>query len=650
MKIPLNWLNELVALPKNKRVLTDALTSVGHMLDKVEVVNGETVIDLELRGNRADCYCLVGIAREVSAIFGTKIKYSPSVNLTKVAKLKNTSLRVATPLVKRVGMVEIRNVKITKSPDWLSRKLAIYGIGSVNNIVDLTNYVMLETGEPMHAFDLDKIGNNLEIRLAETGEKIKTFQDLTLSLTKEDLVWAKAGNILSVAGAVGEKYHSISETTKNVLLEAANYERANIRRTVYRHNLLTEAGIRHEKELDPNMVESAIGRFLYIVRKYGWGKFIPEMYDYYPNKVNAWKVNLDFNYLRGLGGVDIPKKTIKKILLGLDFKIFKQSKDGLETLVPTYRTDVICEEDLIEEVLRIYGYDKIPAHTLSLEIPKDITPQFIRQEEMLRNASVSCGFDEVISFSFVKEDYSKYNLDPEVFDQKPICILNPPSPDTKYLRQTLLPNLLGNCQRIINEMGEEVSLFEIGKIYTKSKNKYSESRKIGFIFWQKNDSDFKVFKGKLDAFCNKSQIDLPEYINDIKNMPLSYSYNLKLENRIVGFGGKVEDIFYAEIDLDEILGKERKYISKLWPKYPPQIEDITLSFPEKTKIGDVIQTIKSVNQLINKVELTTIYKENYTFRIWYQDPARTLTDKEVEKIRKKILEEVKRKFGGVVKS
>ena len=649
MKIPISWLNELVTLPKNKRVLTDALTSVGHMLDKVETVDGETVIDLELRGNRADCYSLIGIAREVAAIFGTKVKYPPIINLNKVNKLKNVELAVKTPLVKRVGMVEIRNIKITKSPDWLSRKLAIYGISSVNNIVDLTNYVMLETGEPMHAFDLAKVGNSLEIRVAATGEKIRTFQDLSLCLTKEDLVWAKEGNILSVAGAVGEKYHSITETTKNVLLEAASYDQASIRRTVYRHNLLTEAGIRHEKELDPNTVETAIGRFLYLIKENGWGKFKPEMYDYYPNKVNPRKINLDFDYLKGLGGVDIPKKTIKKILLSLNFKILKQNKESLETEVPTYRTDVTCEEDIIEEILRIYGYDKIPSHTLSLEIPKDVTPEYIKQEDVLRNASVSCGFDEVISFSFVKKDYFEYNLHPDTFDLKPISIVNPPSPDTKNLRQTLLPNLLGNCQRIINERGEGVSLFEIGKIYLKTKNKYSEPRKIAFVFWQKENPDFKVFKGKLNTFFDKAQINQPEYISEVKNIPLSYSYDLKLDNREVGFGGKANDIFYAEIDLDEILGKDKKYISKLWPKYPPQIEDITLSFPEKTKIGDVIQTIKSVNQLINKVELTTIYKENYTFRIWYQDPSKNLTDKEVETIRNKILATIKQKFGGILK-
>ena len=642
MKIPISWLNELVTLPKNRKVLTDALTSAGHMLDKIDVVDGEVVIDLELRGNRADCYSIAGIAREVSAIFGTKVKYPPAIDLTKAMKLKITSLKVATPLVKRVGMVEIRNVKITKSPDWLNHKLAIYGISSVNNIVDLTNYVMLETGEPTHAFDLDKIGNNLEIRLAKTGEKITTFQDLTLCLTKEDLVWAKEGNILSVAGAVGEKYHSISETTKNVLLEAANYDRTNIRRTVYRHNLLTEAGIRHEKELDPNMVEGAIGRFLYIIKKYDWGKFKPEMYDYYPNKVNPWKIKLDFNYLKGLGGVDIDKKTIKKILLGLNFKILKQSKDGLETLVPTYRTDVTCQEDLIEEILRIYGYDKIPSHTLSLEIPKDVTPEYIKQEEVLRNASVSCGFNEVITFSFVKKDYFEYNMHPDTFDLKPISIVNPPSPDCKNLRQILLPNLLENARRIINERGESVSLFEIGKVYSKVRDKYLESRKVAFIFWQKETSDFKIFKGKLDAFFNKAQIDLPEYANEVKNLPLSYSYDLKLDIRAVGFGGKADDIFYAEIDLDGILGKERKYLTKLWPKYPPQIEDITLSFPKKTMIGDVMK-------LITNLELRDTYNDSFTFRIWYQDPSKNLTDREVEKIRNDILQVVKAKYGGYLK-
>lgn len=650
MKIPLNWLKEIVTLPKERKVLTDRLTAVGHMLDKIDIAGGETIIDLELRGNRADCYSILGIAREVSAIFNSKVKYPQTINLNKVDKLKNINLKVETPLVKRVGMVEITKVKITKSPSWLFEKLAVYGIDSVNNIVDLTNYVMLECGEPMHAFDRDKIGNNLEIRLAKTGEKMKTFQDLTLSLTKDDLVWANEYSILSVAGAVGEKYHSISDTTKSVLLEAANYDRANIRKTVYRHNLLTEAGIRHEKELDPNMVETAIGRFLFLIKQYGWGEFKPQMYDYYPIKVNPWKVNLDLNYLKLLGGVGINTTTIKKILSSLNFKLTKLENDKIVAEIPTYRTDVKLEEDLIEEILRIYGYDKIPANTLSLEIPKDITPEFIKQEGKLRNSAVALGFDEIISLSFIKEDYSKFNLHPSIFDIRPVSILNPPSPDNKYLRQTLFPNLLEHAKKIINERGEEVSLFEIGKIYLRDKNKYSEARKIAFIYWQKENNDFKIFKGKIDAFFEIAQIELPNYVNEIINLPLSYSYCLKLDNKEIGFGGKFDDIFYAEIELHAILGKERKYLSQLWPKYPPQIEDITLSFPEKTMIGEVINQIKSTNKLINTVELKDTYKDSFTFRIWYQDPTKNLTDNEVEEIRNGIIKSIKSKFGGTIRA
>jgi len=298
MKIPLNWLNEIIPLPADNGVLTDKLTMVGHMLDKRLVIDGEEVVDLELRGNRADCYSILGIAREVSAIFDTKVKLLQTLELTKVSKLLNSNLSVDTPLVKRAAMTEAFDVKITKSPAWLVKKLTAYGMESVNNIVDLTNYVMIETGEPMHAFDSDKVKGELQIRLAKEGEKMITFQGATLTLTKNDLVWSRGTEVLSVAGAIGEKYHSISETTKNILVEAANYDRANIRRSVYRHNLLTEAGIRHEKELDPNMVDNALGRFLFLLKKHGWGTPNCKIYDYYPKKLNPWKLKLNFDYLK----------------------------------------------------------------------------------------------------------------------------------------------------------------------------------------------------------------------------------------------------------------------------------------------------------------------------------------------------------------
>lgn len=650
MKIPINWLKEFVELPEDTKALTDKLTMVGHMLDKKLEVDGETVLDLELRGNRADCYSIFGIAREVSAIFNSKIKPLKLERLIKVNKLKNSSLKIETPLVKRAATAEIYNVKIVDSPNWLKEKITAYGMESVNNIVDLTNYVMIEMGEPMHAFDLDKIKNDeLEIRLAKDGEKITTFQDAVLTLTKDDLVWAKGDYVLSVAGAIGEKHNSISETTKNILIEAANYDRANIRKSVYRHNLLTEAGIRHEKDLDPNMVDTALGRFLYFIKKYNWGDFDSTFYDYYPKKVTPWKIKLSLSQLEQIGGTKIEKNEIKKILLGLNFKIVGFDKSDIEVEVPTYRTDVTLEEDLIEEILRIYGYEKIPTHVLSLEIPGQITPPYIIQEVNLRESATAIGFNEVISLSFVKESESKYNVHPQKGEAEVISLVNPPSPDNKDLRMTLLPNLRETAQKAIYEREKETRLFEIGKIYYKYKNSYKEERRIGFIYYSENENSFTDFKSLLDSFFVKSRLGKPTLTPEVSLLPLLNSFDISLGTKKVGYGGKTDNIYFAELDLDSMLEMESKYQVRLWPKYPPQIEDHNFVFPEKTKIGEVMNVIKSIDSNISNLELIDIYKDTYTVRIWYQNSNKTLTDKEVEEIRNKTLAKVKEKFGGQIK-
>jgi len=634
MKIPVSWLKEYVDLPDD---FIDKLTSVGHMFDKSEEIDGETVIDFELRGNRADCYSIFGIAREIAAIYGTKIKPLSVIGIKKGNI--TTKLSIKTPLVKRAGMVEVKNVKITESPQWLSQKLKLVGIDSINNIVDLTNYVMIETGEPTHAFDLDKIENNLEIRLAKKGEEIVTFQGVTLQLTDEDLVWAKDNQVLSIAGSIGEKYNSISDKTKNVLLEAANYERANIRRTVYRHKLFTEAGIRHEKELDPEMVKRAIERYLYFIKKHNWGKFEPIMSDYYPHPPTKRRINIDWSQIERLGGVKIDKAEIVNILKRLSFEI-----NGTSVAVPSYRTDVSLPEDVAEEVLRIYSYDKIPAKILSLEIPKNVTPEYINQEKAIKNAATGIGFDEIISLSFVKEKYLNQNIPPS--GTKVISIQNPPSPDTQHLRSTLLPNLLEQAQKVVHERGLIVQFFEIGKIYFRKKN-YTEKRKIGLIYWKESGSKFTDFKSLLLGFFTKANITELVFTPEILNLELSDSYLIKIGKKEIGFGGSVNNMYYAEIDLDSILGNDKKYKISLWPKFPPQIEDITFIIPEKTYIGTVASEIKSVSRLITKVELADIYNNAYTFNIEYQHPEKTLTDREVGEIRKEILAKIKSKFGAI---
>lgn len=650
MKIPLNWLKEFVKLPKSEAELTHKLTMVGHMLDKKEVVNGETIIDLELRGNRADCYSILGIAREVSALYNTPVKNPkvlPKMNI--VSSLSDCNLVVKTPLVKRVMMVKIKDVKIVPSPKWISERLKAYGIDPINNIVDLTNYVMIETGEPLHAFDSDKIGKNLEIRLALNNEKITTFQDINLTLTSDDLVWAGEDGVLSVAGAIGGKYHSITDNTKNILVEAASYDRANIRRTVHRHNLLTDAGIRHEKELDPNLVETAMSRFIYLVKENGWGKVEESVYDYYPKKVMPWKIKVNFEKIKNLGGVEIAGTQIKSILKSLNFQLLSSNKTYFEILVPTYRTDVTIEEDVIEEILRIYGYDNIPVKTLSLEIPTVVTPKFIDQELKLKGHMIALGFNEVISSTFVKEKLLNLNLLLDEGIAESVKLSNPPSPDNKFLRMMLLPNLYEFVEKIINERGVRASLFEVGKIYFNSKGKYLERRKLGIIDWKKDDSGFAKFKGVIDGLFLKNNIKDISYSGVPLNVGINQTFGISIGKEIVGYGGKLKDIYFCEIDLDLILEKGKSDSVSLWPKYPPQIEDHNFTFPEKTKIGEVIKTITMINPVIESVDLIDVYKNTYTFRFLYQDPNKTLTDAEVEEVRNKILIKVKEKFGGQIR-
>ncbi len=648
MRIPLNWLSEYVKLPKDRGELTDKLTMAGHMLDKADEVNGNIVIDLELRGNRADCYSILGIAREVSALFRIPVKYPAVHPKLKENKGSNTTLKIETPLVRRVMMVEINDIRITDSPDWLKEKLIAYGLESINNIVDLTNFVMLETGEPMHAFDLDKIGTGLEIRLARGGEKMTTFLNKTLVLTSEDLVWANKTDILSVAGAIGGKNHSVSGETKNILLEAASYDRANIRKSIHNHNLFTDAGIRHEKDLDPNLVENAVYRFLYLVEKNNWGKINSSVYDYYPKLVKPLKISLIFERLIALSGFSVDKEEIKEILKWLNFEISKKDSQGMELIVPAYRTDVVLEEDVIEEVLRIQSYDKIPEQILSLEIPKLVTPSYINQELAYKAHLSAIGFDEAISSAFIKENYLKYNKPLGGVGMEPVRVENPPSPDAHELRINLFANLLEYTQKVINERGVEVLFFEIGKTYSKKESKYSESRKLGLIYWAKDENNFKKFKGFLDGFFAKANISQVRYVNLGRDLDLINSYQILIDKLPVGIGGQFGNIYYAEIDLDGVLGKEQKQVARLWPKYPPQIEDITLQFPSRTMIGDIINEMAKI-KFISDIKLAETYKDSHTFRIWYQDPDKTLTDKEVEAVRNKILEVIKRKFGGTVK-
>lgn len=652
MKIPLNWLKDYTLLPKDRGLLTRKLTLAGHLLDKVEGNNEETVIDLELRGNRADCYSVYGIAREVSALFKTKLN-PPTLHtsLRKVPRLPQIQIKIKSPLVKRVMAVVIKNVKIAPSPSWMKKRLQAYGIPSINNIVDATNYVMVDIGEPMHAFDLDLIGKEIEVRLAKKGEALITFERTSLQLTDDDLIFAKGKEPLSVAGAIGGKNYSILGSTQNILLEAASYERTNIRRTCRRHNLMTEAGIRHEKELDPNLVSDGIYRFLEIIKENNWGEIETKVFDYYPKPPTEKSLSLSYDHLYELSGITIDKETVKEILQSLNFKIKKSTEKSLTVLVPTYRTDVNEEADLIEEVLRIYSYEKIVPKTLSLEIPPTITPPYLKQEEKLKQIALTLGLDEVISFAFVKEKYQKLNVALiEKTQAKPVEISNPPSPEIHQMRMTLLPNLLEFTQKRIYERADRSTLFEIGKVYHQIKKQYFEERKIGIIAWQKAGLDFVDFKGILEGLFESLNLGKLSFQSTEINILKSPQFKVLLSKITIGYGGSVsDDLYYFELDLKSLLGRGRPQQVYLWPSFPPIIEDLSLEVKEQTPLGDLLEEIKKVSELVSSVTPIDSYKNIRTFRIYYRGSQRTLTDPEIKEIREEIIRRLKNTFGASLK-
>jgi phenylalanyl-tRNA synthetase beta chain len=413
---------------------------------------------------------------------------------------------------------------------------------------------------------------------------------------------------------------------------------------------MTDAGIRHEKELDPNLVETAISRYLYLIKENDWGKFDEGVSDYYPKVVKPWKIKVNLEKVKNLSGIDVSIVEIKNILQSLDFEITGSNKTQIEVLVPTHRTDVMLEEDVIEEILRIYGYDNIPTKTLSLEIPAVVTPKFIDQELNLKGYMVSLGFNEVISSTFVKEELLELNLLLDEGIAEKVELSNPPSPDNKVLRMTLLPNLYEFVEKITNERGVQASLFEIGKIYFKFKGMYVEKRKLGIIAWDKNGLSFAKFKGIVDAVFLKNNLKNVTYMNIPLSAGINETHSISINKEVIGYGGKYRNVYYCEIDLDSILDKGGAQVVNLWPKYPPQIEDHNFTFPEKTEIGEVMNAIGSMDPVVGKVELIDVYKDTYTFRIWYQDPGKTLTDNEVTEVRNKILQKIKEKFGGQIKS
>lgn len=576
MKLPIFWLKDYIQVPEDLELLTDKLTAIGHMQDhKPQMVNGETVLDLEIRQNRSDCLSIIGLARELSAALDIKLSLPKSFE-DDLPKMDN-NLKIndhTNGLCLRFNTLSFEGLKIQKSPEWLSKKLEVYGIKSVNNLVDISNYVMIETGQPLHLFNSQDT-KEIIIRKALSGENVIVLGEKSINLSDDDLIIASENEVLAIAGVIGISSKGIDENSSNITLESATYNQASIRRTTLRHDLRTEASLRNEKFLSPQMTEIALKRASELILEICGGKIVGHS-DHYPIPTVSHSIDLDINEITRLGGIEIEKKNIEEIFSKLGITITESDENKIVAKVPYFRTDLVEEADLVEEILRIYGYNNIPERLLESATPKNIQSEIYTLEEKIRDLMIGFGFDEEITEPLTKEEKPQFD---------PIILENSLNSQKTMLRTTLKNNLFDVLKNRRRYRKKYSSIFEIGKIYFKNGNDYVEERTLGGIVSVENTSYLKV-KGLIEVLLEQ----------------LGYKYSDNFI-RINSINDSVSTLYF-EINLEKMISTNRDLNLRVLTT-PQQIvfEDISFEVSKDIRIGEVIKNIKNVSPYIYKVEL-----------------------------------------------
>lgn len=608
MKVPIKWLKEYIEIPDEKELI-DKLTSVGHMQDgPAKEIEGDRVYDLEVRQNRSDCLSILGIAREAAAVLDKQIK-DPTENLPEIPSLKRkTTVDIQDKNCFRFNTVTIEGVKVASSPKWLTEKLRSYGIKTINNIVDITNFVMVELGEPLHAWDAQDVKDyKIVIRKAKKGEKVTLLGGKVLSLTENDLVAADSEKVLTLAGIMGTEGSGVKESTIAIILEDATYNQALIRQSSLRHSVRTESSTRHEKFLHPHLTGIALKRATALILELSGGKVVDHT-DAYPEKKERIAVSMSIERLNRLGGVSLNLSEVQKILERLQLKI-KSSIDNKFTIeIPYFRTDLALEEDLIEEVLRIYGYDNIPPHLPSSPPPPPIDSQDFVLGEEIKNILLAAGYDEEVTEPLTKEENPTY---------EPVLLENSLNTDKTMLRTTLKNSLLGALSHQKKYRKSQIRLFELGKIYYKMSKSFEEQKMLGLLTY---GIDYFELKGTLELLKERFESSPSFSDNSIEIID--------------------ENTYFVEIPLSTL--KTSKTIKPY--SEPPHVifHDISFYAPIATEIGNLINDVKKASKLLRKVnlgEVPQVQNDQKTVLLkleFYKERA-NLSKEEVEPEKEKII-------------
>ncbi len=623
----------------------------------------DEVIDFELTSNRGDLLSILGMSYEIGAIYNRKVK-DIDLSYTKTKGKMNFNLQIETSKCPLFLAKKIQNITIKESPNFIKERLIASGIRPINNIVDISNFVMLETGQPLHFYDLDRLGNTLIVRDAKENEKLTTLDGNLRTLNTNDIVIANQDGAVGLAGVMGGLSTEVEQDTKNILIESAIFDSISVRLTS-KKILRSEASNRFEKGLDPKRTYMALERCCNLLEKYADATIIDDFKEYNNLKIEDKIIEITTQEINNLLGTNISEAKIISIFENLDFKVLKE-KNILKVTVPTRRLDISIKEDLIEEVARLNGLQNLEGTVPTLPLKSGSYNKLIR---LVRNKMVNLGLNETLSYTLIPQsEVHKYTTDK--FTE--INVLDPMSDDRKTLRYSLLPSLMMIYDYNSKRSNKDICIFEIGKSFSEGN---LETKKLACLMTgnytnglNKEKVNFYHLKGILESLLDYLGFN-NRYTLEIKELPKELhpksSANIILNGEDIGLIGKIhpniskEDIFVFEINLsliEKYHAKRQEYIE--FSKYPNILKDVAFVVSKDVLNADIIKTIKqSGGKLLTNIELFDLYvgdkidqdKKSMAYTLTFNDSKKTLTDEEVMNLFNKIIESVTKKYNCVVR-
>ena len=653
-------------------------TKVSEIFDNYS----DSIFNIGLTPNRSDAMSHHGVARDLRAALmhkGQKTELlTPSVSNFHInSRTKKINIKISNQsLCQRFSGICIENIKVESSPKWLQNKLKSIGLSPVNNVVDITNYILHEVGQPLHAYDLEKIkSNTIEVKTLKKDTVFTTLDGLERKLNETDLMVCDKNKPMCIAGVYGGNYHGVSNETKSIFLESAYFNPVSIRKTAKAHSINSDASFRFERGVNIELVEYALKRAAILICEFCDGKICSDLIDEYPKKTESKSILLNFEKTNKLIGQEIPTEVIKSILTSLDFKINNITETGVGITVPFYRHDVTRECDVVEEILRIYGFNEINlSNKLSISLNTIDQNKHFKTESIISSYLNSLGFNEIMNNSLTNNEL-------DIEKRKSVQIINSISSDVSQLRTSLLESSLKTLKYNLNRKNSNTNFYEFGKIYENIKEKNKESRRLGILFsgniiektWNSDvvKAEFYILKNIVLNIFKRLSVNVSEKIVNFEGLEnvLGIFNNDKriailgeIDNKYKSIIGINQDVYYASIDIDLLLNNLTSEFHKYKniSKFPSVNRELNFLLDNDIQYSEIKILLFQTSKIkkLTSMSLSDVYidkklpegKKSYTLSFSLMDNEKTLTEKEIQSTMTKIQNTIENKFTATLRS